>query len=298
MADDLKVPRTQDEWEADVDDEGLVDATIHRTELVSASNIQYREYLLLRVLWSLKSPRQLDLKQLDLDRWIGPAKEKLANYGSWSIYCSNFGTEEIREGTFSLVTYYQRQAAKTETNDFPPKVIFSPVAHRTRAKQKDLAESMRKLQLETPTKKSTAGNVDALGSPESAGTQLSTTPAPSTMSPISKELQNIAYPPTEDEQIVNTAFLLFLNALTIHSALSNSWTLHRRAFTARFEDSSFEARTDGYLKDKDCGKVRAIIEVKPALRDKTPRRVRMQESAQMVAWILNEAQISGDVQGR
>jgi hypothetical protein len=98
--------------------------------------------------------------------------------------------------------------------------------------------------------------------------------------------------------LLTTAILLFLDALTVHFSLSTSWTLHRRAFTAKFQNASFEARTDGYLKDKNSGKVRAIVEVKPAVRDKAPRRIRMQESAQMVGWILNEPQTTKPLPGR
>ncbi|PYI16906.1 hypothetical protein BO99DRAFT_339058, partial [Aspergillus violaceofuscus CBS 115571] len=101
-------------------------------------------------------------------------------------------------------------------------------------------------------------------------------------SPVPSELINVLYPPTKDEQIVNTALIVFLNALTIHTELTSTWTLHRRAFTAKFREAQFEARTDGYLHDRE-GKPSVIIDVKPVSRSGNPAVIQMQESAQMVA---------------
>lgn len=89
------------------------------------------------------------------------------------------------------------------------------------------------------------------------------TPFLASISPVPKELENLLYPPTRDEQIVNAALVLFLSALTIHFPLSSGWTLHRRVFTANFQTASLEPRTDGYLEDRRLGNVRALIEVKP-----------------------------------
>lgn len=106
-----------------------------------------------------------------------------------------------------------------------------------------------------------------------------------------RELENILYPPTKDEQIVNTALIVFLNALTLHFSLSSKWTLHRRAFTAEFETAQFEARTDGYLDDYR-GKPSVLIEVKPVVRSRKLSLIQMQESAQMVAWIKSDDEVS------
>lgn len=104
------------------------------------------------------------------------------------------------------------------------------------------------------------------------------------ISPVPKDLQNVLYPPTRDEQIVNTALINFLDALTIHFSFSSNWTLHRKAFTATFDDARFEARTDGYLDDA-YGSPSVIIEVKPMIRERKLVAIQMQESAQMVAWL-------------
>lgn len=102
-----------------------------------------------------------------------------------------------------------------------------------------------------------------------------------------EELANILYPPTKDEQIVNTALVVFPNALTIHFSLSLDWTLHRKSFNAVFEDAEFQARTDGYLSDS-YGTPSVLLEVKPFRRTKKLDLIQIQESAQMVAWIKSD----------
>ncbi|KAF1989303.1 hypothetical protein K402DRAFT_269534 [Aulographum hederae CBS 113979] len=137
--------------------------------------------------------------------------------------------------------------------------------------------------------------------------------ASSSASTQDRTLQMSAQPPafgdatqwkaTEDEQIVNTALLLFLNALTIHSRslapIGADWTLHRRPFV--LTDSSklkaYEACVDGYLRTKKSpAAASAIIEVKPFLRSgQKGDAIRMQETAQMAAWIRSEPHVTVDV---
>lgn len=140
---------------------------------------------------------------------------------------------------------------------------------------------------ETPTKK---GRKSDLNDRVPSEDESSPSPSQSPMhlvTPITRELGKILYPPTKDEQIVNTALIVFLNALTIHFPLSSKWTLHRKPFIANFKDAKFEARTDGYL-DSPGGKARVLIEVKPVLRSLNLLAIQMQESAQMVAWIKSD----------
>jgi hypothetical protein len=75
------------------------------------------------------------------------------------------------------------------------------------------------------------------------------------------------YPPTKDEQIVNTALVVFINAITMHfdDLRHLGWSIHRKALIADFEEASFEARTDGYLHDNQEN-LHARIEVKPVVR--------------------------------
>ncbi|PIG88693.1 hypothetical protein AARAC_000462 [Aspergillus arachidicola] len=86
-------------------------------------------------------------------------------------------------------------------------------------------------------------------------------------SPIDQEAAHILYPPTKDEGIVNSTLLDFANALLAHHPLQNKWSLHPVPLTATFKKASFQARTDGYLQDRKTGKIRALVEVKPYMRD-------------------------------
>lgn len=61
------------------------------------------------------------------------------------------------------------------------------------------------------------------------------------------------------------------------------------AFEVKCGEQHFEARTDGFLKDEKSEELRTIIEVKSHLRNMNGSKARMQESAQMVGWIVNKA---------
>ncbi|KAJ5972381.1 uncharacterized protein N7479_002299 [Penicillium vulpinum] len=148
---------------------------------------------------------------------------------------------------------------------------------------------------ETPTKKPNPSS-DRQGASkllpfedDSTSPESSTDPSPPATG--SRELEKLLYPPTKDEKIVNTALIVFLNALTTHFDFYSNWTLHRKPFVAIFENAQFEARTDGYL-DSPAGKTRVLIEVKPVKRSQNHLPIQMQESAQMVAWIRSDDDLS------
>jgi hypothetical protein len=115
----------------------------------------------------------------------------------------------------------------------------------------------------------------------------------SSVSPMSPAISTDSgmFPPTEGELIVNHALVLYLQALTMKIPLIKSmWTPYPLSLRAKFMTASFVARTDGYLKAMDNGKVQAILEVKPRIRSKQTEAIRMQEAAQMVGWIMSEEQ--------
>jgi hypothetical protein len=141
-----------------------------------------------------------------------------------------------------------------------------------------IEQKMREVQLETPKK--SKGKL-----PPSPGVGDTPVAVDSPFySPGPEEIAHLMYPQTKDEQIVNTAPVDFLNALSMHFPHASDWTLHRRYFKATFQHASFEARTDGYLEDGGSSQTaRALIEVKPMLREKKRNPICMQEAAQMIA---------------
>lgn len=242
---------------------------------------------------------------------IQEAEKKLRSYQSWSTYCESIDLREERsskerlgepskanpEGNFAVARHYQREVVKTES-EVNPQAFDTPIAARTRAKtDPSLANGMGRLRLdpfETPTKRkpnSSFGRqlllLDDESPSSSSSSDPSPSPGPSPPNTISRELDKILYPPTKDEQIVNTALIVFLNALTTHFDFYSNWTLHRKPFIATFENAQFKARTDGYL-DSPGGKARVLIEVKPVMRFRHSPQIQMQESAQMVAWIRSD----------
>ena len=87
---------------------------------------------------------------------------------------------------------------------------------------------------------------------------------------------------------MNAALVLFLNTITMYFEVDSDWTLHRKPFKLGVDGGKlFEARFDGYLRSRESDQITAILEVKPAIRAKQPLKIRMQESAQMAAWISN-----------
>ncbi|OJJ68271.1 hypothetical protein ASPBRDRAFT_210162 [Aspergillus brasiliensis CBS 101740] len=223
--------------------------------------------------------KKLKLEEFGLAEWKQKADQLLATLQCWDRYHQSFTSNSILEGTFALAKKYQGEASGTLDESFRSDVSFTPVAHRTRGRVGGLEQKMREVQLQTPSK--STGMI-----PDTPGGSPFDSPGPS-------EIQNQMYPQTEDEQIVNSALVDFLNALSIHFPEACDWTLHRKSFKAEFEHASYEARTDGYLKGGTSGKARALIEVKPMLRDKKRIPICMQEAAQMVAWIKSDPDFTG-----
>ncbi|KAJ5587728.1 uncharacterized protein N7459_003493 [Penicillium hispanicum] len=227
-----------------------------------------------------------------INKWISEANKKLSKYKSWDTYLKNFLPPDFGEGSFAVARYYQVEVTRTE-NDMDSRALATPIAHRTRAQVKAATRGLANLHLQTPSKST---NLSQVLDPEGSDLDLlvdSEPSSPETPSPLQqitpapKELENVLYPPTKDEQIVNCALVIFLNALTMRFIFNNHWTLHRKALKATFRDTSFEARTDGYLGDSQ-GYARVLIEVKPVMREKKSLAIQMQETAQMVAWIKSD----------
>lgn len=102
------------------------------------------------------------------------------------------------------------------------------------------------------------------------------------------------FPPADDEQTVNTALILALNAVCLsqQSLVDFPWTLEQKAFVFKTPTRKlYEARTDGHLRfrtDKMDISL-AILEVKAGVRDVALPHA--QESAQMAAWINAEPDV-------
>ncbi|OAA67257.1 hypothetical protein SPI_01833 [Niveomyces insectorum RCEF 264] len=98
-------------------------------------------------------------------------------------------------------------------------------------------------------------------------------------------------PSVPDEQIVNVALLAFLDALNIHCLdVHGDWSSHRGRFVFQRPQGPkiYEARVDGYLRRAADDSIRAIVEVKPFLRNAfKSQQIQLQEGSQMAAWICH-----------
>lgn len=297
-------PRTEIEWRVLAKEEKVVDKTIHQMNLDSASKFKLDQYLMLRVIWIRKANSDFDLAKFGLAEWVEKASKELEVYSSWKSYRASFKKNgeskdpKLPEGSFALARFNQKQVSRVPENaPFASDVDASPIANRTRGRQRTLNERLGQMALETPTKapknppktpRTPPSNIysdvdlDRLMIEEDEDTPE----APDSLGPL--ELLDQVFPKTKDEQIVNTALLDFLNAFIVHRDSLVQWTLYRKPFTAEFTKAKVEARTDGCLEEVHSQNVHAIIEVKPVIRPKAPLRIPMQEAAQMVAWIKTD----------
>ena len=191
-------------------------------------------------------------------------------------------------GDFTLVKYFQLEAAFVEPANSGESVVVSPPKTRSvTAREKAQKEG----EMATPSKVR-AGQQDLLNNKWIS-------PLSSPWSAAKKGDQKVLYPATEDEQIVNVALLSFLSAVTIaHSDVCLRWCLARKIlhFICRDETSGkgqYEARTEGYLRGENDSTPYAIVEVKPFIRESEPK-TRWQETAQMAAWILEDPSSKGE----
>ncbi|KAI0429810.1 hypothetical protein F5Y09DRAFT_309437 [Xylaria sp. FL1042] len=293
--------------------------SIHQHGLAcSGSSISREQFLLLRTIWVERSVH--DLYTNDRALWIDnfsfqSAQQFLSSKAiqpSWQRFLKSVtvsqGTLE-QQGyadlhTFSLVRYHQTQSQGLDPGDNDSaKVDMSPIARRTRqgliqraSVQSSPTPGPRHTGLESPV--TTLHISDSPPRIPTTPPQRSSihTPGRSSSSGSSGTSQDISSPfedprlfkAIQDEQIVNTALIEYLNALAIHcTQLKANWTLHRIPLIAhdRQRVKTYEARVDGYLKRRRDEKPLAIIEVKPFARSQKKQAIRMQESAQMAAWI-------------
>ncbi|KAI1345358.1 hypothetical protein F5Y01DRAFT_309122 [Xylaria sp. FL0043] len=306
------VPETVHSWKQRVQLLDIQDSSLHHgNPRFSASKINEEQFLLLRVLWpELGYSEKVNIlyqekerRRWITDRFLEASRSFMVSPPmavAWKEYIQSISKkpQSMRDDgyvglqTFSLVRYHQIQASYVQFEDVESiaKVDFTPIAMRTRSRR---AIDSQPPTTPTPIRNFNHLQIDTLLS----GMDIGDTPSTfershsvdnsSSASATSTEHTDIFSPFTgtladqfkalQDEQIVNTA-LIFLQA---------DWTLHRRAFVVRDKDAqkTYEARVDGYLRRRKDDQPLVILEVKPYKRAGKEFDIRMQESAQMAAWI-------------
>lgn len=112
-----------------------------------------------------------------------------------------------------------------------------------------------------------------------------------TAGPSSQPAANLdLYPDAEDEAIVNTSLILLLEALAdLVPGTMSEWVLNHVHFNAKFNNGSYNAYTDGVFWTSHSRIIQAIVEVKKRISFDDPAPFQMQETAEMVGWILKES---------
>lgn len=117
--------------------------------------------------------------------------------------------------------------------------------------------------------------------------------------PVLAQINALDIPRSIDENTVNASLVSYLAALTLKLPnVGSQWMTRRLAFKAKFGNAKYEARNDGFLSFKSTGKVQAIIEVEAGDRKKVSPEVQMQESAEMVTWIMDHNHRPANSPGR
>ena len=321
-----KLPSSPHLWRSQAIQCGLQGGTIFDLDKYhSASKIDYKQFLHLRALWITASQWNFadtkNRKTWIANPYYNKAKKRLKEWEFWGPYLETLeqSPEQLRIGvfprlgTFSLVRHQQLEVNRCKGDKEPTPKFFSPVQYQTRSRSR-LQQNEPLQRSDSPTPGARAWELslprtpinlvkfqnlldDILLSlaPESARSDL-----PEPMSPISRNMVK-EFPAADDEQIVNSALVLFLNAVVIHFVRKADWTLHRKAFRIGKSDKKakegFEARVDGFLRRRCDDEVMAIVETKACVREEKELDIQMQEAAQMAAWISTSPENAGSTLG-
>ena len=309
-----KLPSSPHLWRSQATSRGLQGGTIFDLDKYhSASKIDFKQFLHLRALW-IPADQSKFAEPENRRIWLAnahyeDAKRLLKKWESWGPYLETL--KQTREqlytrtfpqlGTFSLVRHKQSEVDRCKGDGEPTPKFFSPVRYQTRSRSR-LQQNNLFRRSDSPTPGARAGESNLPQTPEplvkfqnlpddippSLASESARSDIPESMSPLSGDMLK-DFPAADDEQIVNSALVDFLNAVIIHFVRKADWTLHRKIFRIGKSDKNnkegFEARVDGFLRRRSDDKVMAIVETKACMREEKEVDIQMQETAQMAAWI-------------
>ena len=336
-----ELPRYKSDWMKHAKRLNCDKTIIHELDrefVTSASKIGDKQYLTLRVLWNEKSNLDCPIPFKNKDKLRKEALDFLETHKAWQRYWEDFHQESNDiDNTGAL--YFVRRYQKASYRDPNDKVTRDEL----RQLRKKVSPMSRRHVLRPGTFRSKSyaeddGDSDSQDTEdENSDEELIVATGQMTIderhTPANSNMPFVATPqtpalrasssPAEDEVIVNTALVLFLQGLgNWHPNLRLTddddvpdWTMKRLELhfnigedgdDKSMEDiskrgtkrkgkgkgnkkgvlgskKSWKARTDGFLRVGT--KAVIIIEVKPHLRTTCIAIIQKQEAAQMVAWI-------------
>lgn len=268
MGDIVELPSSVSEWQAATSTECLEGAGINNGPLVGARRLNYRRFLPLRIIWKNIPAVAFDPKMFDLDEWMGRAADVLKDYQSWHTYNRSFYGRP-GEGNFTLASVFQAQARQVQGDNFGDKVVFRNGAASS-SETSNLLDDIPLHELEkwarNKYKYSTSG-----------------------MDPTINTNWHRRYLETEFEPTIKNALVLFLNALTMSVPdLGVEWVMSGKKLMTKFDldTVNYKVHVDAFMKGKNHDRPRILVDVREPRRSEMPSEIRIQESAQMVAWLM------------
>ena len=296
------LPDTWRKWTSQANVRGLIGKSIHDLDSYqSGSKSKYDQFLLLRAYWVSVLRENFDGHLRD--KWFPQyhkAQESLSDDSySWLEYLRSFEKNYFDQypssyphlGTFSLVRRFQQVVTNLRSENVSGK------AHYFLQSSKESSQRGPQTNPATPTPPNRTrittnpGNDEPI-TPLLEALNLEAPPSSSRsrMPPYdAKDASEMAKieAATGDEQTVNTALILFLEAVTMHFTTKVRWSLVQKSFQVSAKGRKrFEAGVDGVLECR--GKTLAIVEAKPFLRVNARATIQVQETAQMACWICSE----------
>jgi hypothetical protein len=259
----------------------------------SASEIEVRQYLALKVLWRNQKQTEMEeyLETIGFEKGIFEKKRSsMNNRKAWRLYIkairdntnsppglkpyNRFSILSDDLGGFQLVLHDQLEVldlSTTANNVAVSKAQVMPMLERLRPRHGQLSDQ---LVPQTPQQHSMFNVMQDVSA---------------------SKHDEPKFPDAKDEQIVNSALVNFLHAVWIDEERNAEWKLKRKEFRfcCRDTGTGFTARTDGHLEMRSHFQSHSagILEVKARARprkDPGDHKIEMQESAQMTLWIAQE----------
>jgi hypothetical protein len=332
----IKLPATETRWKSLIaasHPELQYHELLPAIPMSSASKMTFDQFLLLRVIWKKARPPADLWQECTRGVYTTPevaqqAKDFLSRLKSWKPYLEMIGNNTPFKKT--LRDPEERPPMNVAVPEFPEKPqVFATALHQQRCCEKlrtpmdednlpskvdvapappshPVAASMAALSInpQTPTRQ----RADDMDLGDDFDLYVSQTPGTgytdrlnnlSPVAPISNE-EGINYAAVEDEQVVNSALISFLQAITLyHPYVQGEWDYFRHPFVMKsnLNEKIYEARVDGLFRTYGFSNPRMIVEVKPFLRYLSLPvldKIRIQEGAQMASWIAQHPPVSKD----
>ena len=303
MSKNLSIPEDEEGWIGLAQSRKLQETSVHELpNLTSASNIAEDQFCCLRVIWSEEKDQNELFKYFDR-ALFEEAKAKLKHDAEWNNYVNLIRAKTRRGELYGDLERQREIGAFQVIHSMQDRILFSKEFEDlefkdTNPKYAATSKVMDRVNKKVPDRGKLAKAMSALSISEH-DTQDQITPE------AQKKEDNDALPwsalthsylqeippdgrrkAVQDEKLVEEAFHTFAQTLLARhlSPTSNDKVPEWSPAPLRLNCHGWIALTDGALKAANGG-TRAIVEVKPIIRQPNRGKIRAQESGQMAAWI-------------